>query len=141
MEGKKAGLCLNWKVIGGLALVGLAVWAIAPQAVAPLLPLLLLAACPLSMYFMMRGMQGGGQSRTSDREAREGTHAGSAPSLALLAEMKEDQELLAHEIALLEGRSSAPGGTDGNPGSEVQPGIEGPPRENGSQRQGAGREG
>lgn len=56
------GMCLNWKVVGGLAVVGLAVWAFAPNLVAGATPLLLALACPLSMLFMMRGMgsiQGG----------------------------------------------------------------------------------
>ena len=47
------GMCLNWKVLAGLAVVGLLVLVVA-------LPLLLVAACPLSMLFMMRGMSGNG---------------------------------------------------------------------------------
>lgn len=53
-------MCLNWKVLGGLAAVGIGIWIVAPGALANLLPLLLLAACPLSMMFMMRGMGGMG---------------------------------------------------------------------------------
>jgi hypothetical protein len=55
----KIGVCLNWKVLAGLAVVGLGIWIVAPTLVGAALPLLLLAACPLSMLFMMRGMQGG----------------------------------------------------------------------------------
>lgn len=51
--------CLNWKVIGGLAVVGGVLYLVAPDQFLGALPLLLLAACPLSMLFMMRGMQGG----------------------------------------------------------------------------------
>lgn len=50
------GMCFNWKVVAGLAVVALGVWAFAPQALVVALPLLLLAACPLSMLFMMRSM-------------------------------------------------------------------------------------
>ncbi len=52
-------ICFNWKVLAGLAGVGLGVWFLAPDLVAGALPLLLLAICPLSMLLMMRGMQGG----------------------------------------------------------------------------------
>src|SRR5260221_14197349 len=50
------GLCLNWKVIAGLAIAALGVWVMAPQLLAAALPVLILAACPLSMLLMMRGM-------------------------------------------------------------------------------------
>ena len=60
--------CLNWKVIGGLAVVGAGIWIVQPALISRALPLLLIAACPLSMIFMMGGMgkmmggnkQGGG---------------------------------------------------------------------------------
>jgi len=54
------GMCLNWKVLAGLAVVGLLVLVVAPQFIGVALPLLLVAACPLSMLFMMRGMSGNG---------------------------------------------------------------------------------
>src|SRR5260221_13035899 len=50
------GLCLNWKVIAGLAIVALGVWLVAPPLLAAALAVLILAACPLSMLLMMRGM-------------------------------------------------------------------------------------
>ena len=55
---KMGGMCFNWKVLAGLAAVGLAVWLVAPNLVGAALPLLILAACPLSMLLMGRGMQG-----------------------------------------------------------------------------------
>jgi hypothetical protein len=55
---KIGGMCFNWKVLAGLAAVGLGVWVIAPDLVGLALPLLILLACPLSMLFMARGMQG-----------------------------------------------------------------------------------
>jgi hypothetical protein len=51
--------CLNWKVIAGLAAVGLGVWVFEPGLMRAVLPLLVVAICPLSMLFMMRGMMGG----------------------------------------------------------------------------------
>lgn len=52
-------MCLNWKVVAALAAVGVGVWVVAPGAIAPALPLLLLAACPLSMAVMMWAMRRG----------------------------------------------------------------------------------
>jgi hypothetical protein len=49
--------CLNWKVLAGLGGATVAVYLVAPSLVAAALPILLLAACPLSMLLMMSGMQ------------------------------------------------------------------------------------
>lgn len=56
--GMLGGMCLNWKVIGFLAMVGTGIWFGAPNlrvAVIPFLPLLL---CPLTMGAMMWAMRG-----------------------------------------------------------------------------------
>ena len=53
--------CLNWKVIGGLVLVAVGLWIVAPGVAARALPLLLVAACPLSMLLMLGGMAGMGK--------------------------------------------------------------------------------
>lgn len=45
--------CLNPKVLLGLAVVAIGVAIFAPKALAAALPLLLIAACPLSMVVMM----------------------------------------------------------------------------------------
>lgn len=50
--------CLNRNVLMGVATVGLGVWLFAPNVLGAALPLLLFAACPLSMVFMMRRMSG-----------------------------------------------------------------------------------
>ena len=52
-------MCLNWKVLAGLAAVALGIYALAPGAFAAAAPLLLLAACPLSMLVMMKMMNTG----------------------------------------------------------------------------------
>lgn len=49
-------MCLNWKVLAGLALVAGGVWIYRPDLLGSALPILLLAACPLSMLWMMRSM-------------------------------------------------------------------------------------
>ena len=52
------GMCFNWKVLVVSAAAGAVVFLLAPGFALAALPLLLLAACPLSMLlkaFMMRG--------------------------------------------------------------------------------------
>src|SRR5581483_9006439 len=75
------GLCLNWKVIGGLAAVGLSIWIMAPGLVWAALPLLLLAACPLSMLLMMRGMASGQCAAQSGGQVEEHLDHGTGPRL------------------------------------------------------------
>jgi Cu(I)/Ag(I) efflux system membrane fusion protein len=54
--------CLNPKVIGALVFVGIGVFLLAPGAASSVLPLLLVAVCPLSMLLMggvmMRSQRG-----------------------------------------------------------------------------------
>ncbi|MGH7196368.1 MAG: DUF2933 domain-containing protein [Candidatus Saccharimonadales bacterium] len=59
--------CLNPKVLIGLALIAIAVAVFAPKMFAAALPLLLLAACPLSMVAMMFMMRG----KTDNRGATD----------------------------------------------------------------------
>ena len=58
--------CLNWKVIAALAATGLGLYAVAPRLAAGAMPLLVLAACPLSMLLMMRAMGSMGRCMTND---------------------------------------------------------------------------
>lgn len=58
--------CFNWKVVAALATAGIGIWALAPGAVAAAVPLLVLAACPLSMVVMMRAMGSKGGCKTKD---------------------------------------------------------------------------
>ncbi len=58
--------CLNWKVIVALVAVGIALYALAPGVAAAAVPLLVVAACPLSMLLMMRAMGSTGACRTKD---------------------------------------------------------------------------
>ncbi|MGH2767689.1 MAG: hypothetical protein ACRDIF_01860 [Actinomycetota bacterium] len=51
--------CFDWRVLAVLGLVGLGVLVGAPRLRAAVLPLLLVAACPLSMLAMMWGMRRG----------------------------------------------------------------------------------
>lgn len=69
------GMCLNWKVVAGLAVAAVGVWVLAPGLIGAALPLLIVLACPLSCLFMMRGMGTmgtmGGTSSTSAAESME----------------------------------------------------------------------
>lgn len=79
-------MCFEPRVLAGLAAVGVLVWITAPSLLAPVVPLLLVAACPLSMLvmaWMMRGHLGG---RTADPSAR-------------LAELEREQQRIANDIA------------------------------------------
>jgi amino acid transporter len=58
--------CLNWKVIGALAAVGVGIYVVAPGVAAAAVPLLVLAVCPLSMLLMMRAMGSMGRCDSGD---------------------------------------------------------------------------
>lgn len=105
------GMCLNWKVIAGLAGVALLVLVVAPQFLGVALPILIVAACPLSMLFMMRGMSGNGNQTVSQPAQMQGDQV-SAADLTRdehLAELKSrlssvqaEQEAIASHIAEIE---------------------------------------
>lgn len=97
-------MCLNWKVIGGLAAVGVGIWVFAPNLVAAATPLLFALACPLSMLLMMRGMSGGNQNRatsTSDRPSGDAPPA----QTRTLAELKAEHAHLTAELEAAEGQN------------------------------------
>lgn len=105
------GMCFDWRIVAGLAAVGVGIAVLAPKLVLGALPLLLLAACPLSMLLMMVTMNGMGQrSATSTRRQLKGTTASSVLSreeqLAQLREhlqnLQERQEVIARQINALE---------------------------------------
>ena len=50
--------CIDWKVVAGLAAVAVGIFLVQPRLFASALPVLLVAACPLSMVLMMWGMRG-----------------------------------------------------------------------------------
>ncbi len=58
--------CFNWKVIAVLAAMGIGLYALAPGTAVAAAPLLVLAACPLSMLLMMRAMRSMGSCKTKD---------------------------------------------------------------------------
>ena len=68
---------INAKVVAALAAVALAIYLVVPNFFYAALPLLILAACPLSMFLMMRMMSG---SKTDEREA-DSPPVASSPTL------------------------------------------------------------
>ena len=92
-------LCLNWKVVAGLAVVGLGTWVVAPNLVWAAVPVLVVLACPLSMLLMMRGM-GGTQCATQIEQEHR-------PREEQLAQLHARHAALAREIAELESASDA----------------------------------
>lgn len=96
--------CFNPRVLGGLALAAAAVFVFAPGAFAAVLPFLVMAACPLSMVLMMRGMPGG-QCSTHGRQADQQpqTAGGAVPptsaSEAEIARLRAEVDQLEAERA------------------------------------------
>lgn len=89
-------MCINKKVVAVLAIVGVALYLAAPNLIGAALPLLILAACPLSMVFMMRAMSGD-KSTPESQEHGAAADAGSELS-ALRAEvsrLREDRQTTA----------------------------------------------
>ena len=75
-------MCFNWKVIAGLAVVAGGVYMVAPAAFAAALPLLFLAACPLSMILMMKMMSGDNGQKGGDKAESTPTGAVAQPANA-----------------------------------------------------------
>lgn len=88
--------CYDWRVITALAAVGLGVLLFAPNLIGAALPLLFLAACPLSMLVMMKMM--------GDPDAKEAVPAETGPAdraerlRTELAASRREQQRLAREL-------------------------------------------
>jgi hypothetical protein len=120
---KVMGMCINWKVIAGLALTGVALFVfVSPDAALAAVPLLLLAACPLSMIAMVWGMSkmGGMQEGASCATGNQTAQGGSRTRDQQISALREQQELLAQQIAALEEQSEAPT-TSVRPAEAVRP--------------------
>lgn len=92
--------CFNWKIVAALAAAGVGLWAIAPGLATAVLPLLVLAACPLSMVLMMRTMNSTGEGcGRPEPAAGEQIQALRAEVAALRAERPSELDDLRSEIA------------------------------------------
>lgn len=63
------GICFDWRVLVALFAIGIVVTVTMPQLALSVLPLLLLAACPISMILMMSMM-----NRTDQRPKPNSSH-------------------------------------------------------------------
>lgn len=103
------GMCLDWRVIAGLAVVGVGIWVIAPRFILGAIPLLLLAICPLSMLLMM-GQMGKMRQPSSDQQAQGDQFSETTvmhdeqlcQMQGRLAAVQREQEHLTQQIALAE---------------------------------------
>lgn len=111
-------MCFNWRVLAGLGAVGVGIFLFAPELAAAALPLLLLAACPISMLLMMKGMQGmgrehGNQSTAPDEQMPRAPDAGPtreeqlAQLKAQLQRVNEQQAAIARQVEQLEAAEAA----------------------------------
>lgn len=96
------GMCFNKRVLVGLGIVALAVFAFSPSLLGAVAPLLILAVCPLSMVFMMRAMNRGGTSCGTDQQgagdARTATQ--SVGGDVKLGELEEEVNRLKAQLQL-----------------------------------------
>ena len=97
--------CYDWRVISALAAIGVAVFVLAPNLILGALPLLLVAACPLSMILMMKTM--GSHDASAQPRAAAAGHDRVAQLRAELAATQAEQQRLARELDDLE-RESLP---------------------------------
>jgi hypothetical protein len=101
---KMLKMCLNPKVLAGLAAVGVGTYLVAPDLVLAALPILLLAACPLSMLLMMWSMQHThGQRQQTPHEPDVGLTREER-----IARLRTQQAVLADQIGALEREESHP---------------------------------
>jgi hypothetical protein len=87
---KMLKMCLNWKVLAGLAVAGVGMYFLASELALAALPILVLAVCPISMMLMMWSMRG-----TEDKES-------GLTSDERLARLREQQTALDEKIDALE---------------------------------------
>jgi hypothetical protein len=104
---KMLKMCLNWKVLAGLAAVAGGMYLIAPDLVVAALPILLLAACPLSMLLMMWGMQ---QGQRHDQQVPQEPAVGLTRA-ERIARLRTQQANLAEQLGALEQEGAPPAET------------------------------
>jgi hypothetical protein len=97
--------CLNPKVLAGLGVVGVAIYLIAPNLIAAALPILLLAACPLSMLLMMWAMQ---QSQGQGQQTAQDTDDAGLTRKERIAQLRAQQAALDDRIGELEREEAHP---------------------------------
>lgn len=92
-------MCFDRRVVIALAAVGVGALLIAPALAATLLPVLIVAVCPLSMLFMMRGMSRGGSCSTGAPSSDQRGLLSDRDVAALQAELRQLKAQQAAETA------------------------------------------
>ena len=102
---KMMKMCLNWKVLAGLAAVGVGIYLVAPNLMLAALPILILALCPLSLLLMMWGMQynNHGQGQQTPQEPD-----GGQTREERIAQLRTQQAALADQLGALEREEAHP---------------------------------
>lgn len=98
--------CADWRVVAILVAVGAGVAVFAPNLIAAAIPLLLVAACPLSMLVMMRTM--GGHPSNASPKLDLGAVDRPAQLRRLLAATQLEQQQLERELARVESADRVP---------------------------------
>jgi hypothetical protein len=111
--------CYDWRVLTGLAALAIAVYVLAPGLIAPVLPLLFVAACPLSMVLMMKVMTGQQASVEPPADQVSGDHA--AALRHELADLARRQEQVSRELRAMEPNGQDTGEAGDAPGSGLGP--------------------
>ena len=88
---KIGNICLNWKVVAGLGAVALGLFVFQPRVFGAAFPILIVAACPLSMLVMMRGMR-----RNSTLKSDSQQHPMVSASELGQAPAREKEDLVVH---------------------------------------------
>ena len=92
--------CADWRVVAILVAVGAGVAVFAPNLIAAAIPLLIVAACPISMLVMMRTM--GGQNANASAQLDPGPVDRPTQLRELLAANRLEQQLLERELGRVE---------------------------------------
>ena len=93
------GMCIDKRVLIGLAALAVGIWVTYPQLVAAALPFLFVLVCPLSMLFMMKGSGHGGH----DMGTHQATGTGDR-----LADLERERARIDAEIERTRSRSVEP---------------------------------
>jgi hypothetical protein len=98
--------CADWRVVAILVAGGAGVAVFAPNLIAAAIPLLLVAACPISMLVMMRTM--GGQQSNASPMLDPGAVDRTAQLRRQLAATRLEQHQLERELARIESADRVP---------------------------------
>lgn len=116
--------CLDWRLGAGLAAIAVAIWVLAPQWAAAVLPLLIVAACPLMMLVMMPMMMRGRGSSPVPATGAEAQAGGRAAQLRRqLADLRAQEEAVLGELTELAARDDVeetPGSSDAGDEANTQ---------------------